>query len=64
MRWKTSKTSLRNDIRNLRELASFGQKFIDREDWEGFQDLMMRIESLASASRWAAQENRDQQEGE
>lgn len=63
MRWKTSKTSLREDVRNLRAIASHAHKMIDKEDWAGYKDLMERIESLASASRWATQDNIDQTTG-
>lgn len=57
MRLATTKTSLYEDISNLRFHLRRADKAIARGDWDAYEDIMTTVESLASASRWAAREN-------
>lgn len=57
MKLATTKTSLYEDISNLRFHLRRADKAIARGDWDAYEDIMNTVESLASASRWAAREN-------
>jgi hypothetical protein len=56
-RLPTSKTSLCDDLRALRRMASRANELALLGDWESYCDALLEIESLASASRSAAAEN-------
>lgn len=56
-RLPVSKTSLRNDMKNIRQMARRAEQCAIRGDWESFMDEVFDIESIASASRCAAEEN-------